>query len=204
MPQFSKYRIYILCEDRVQYNFIRGFFEDKGVSSRKIQTYKDLPNGAGSGEQFVRDNFPYAITAARKNKEQIIYIVIMDVDPEYSVDDRQRQLNEKLTAEGTDAFSVGDTLMLLLPKRNIETWITWANAASSTEKANMDETRDYKRGPCKAKSSGKKISEIEKKMRQGGSCTCENIPSLILAFKEYKRICERLDSQEAKNRHLYE
>ena len=42
----EKYRVRVLCEDKAQYSFIRGFLTSQGVESdRRISPCRDLPEG---------------------------------------------------------------------------------------------------------------------------------------------------------------
>ena len=55
--KLDKLRVYILCEDRRHQDFMRHFLVKAGVNGKRIVPATELPEGRGSGEQHVRDNF---------------------------------------------------------------------------------------------------------------------------------------------------
>jgi len=61
----SKYtQVVILCEDRQQEVFARHFLINCGIDRRRIRV-NVAPKGIGSGEQYVRKNYPIEVKIHR-------------------------------------------------------------------------------------------------------------------------------------------
>lgn len=198
MPDFKKFRVDVLAEDRAHFNFIRGFLVSKGVESRKISPVEDFSENKGSGEKRVRNHFADAIIKLRKNRENLFLVVAIDADPGKDPSDRKEELNEELTQKGLDKISKDDRLVTVIPKRNIETWFAWVDAKNTGEKNSINEDKDYKLKylHAKAYTYGKKISDIESAYRSGdiNSISCEKLNSLRVAYDDYYTACCTLES----------
>jgi hypothetical protein len=123
-----------LVEDRGHEQWIRGLFDHHGVSARRV-TF-ELPVAGGSGEQWVRENFPRVLQEHRTQKHQrdLWVLVVADAD----LQQRRRILEESIVKAGLEPISPSDRVVLLTPARNIETW-AWCLLGNS-----VDETTDYK------------------------------------------------------------
>lgn len=79
---------------------------------------RPYPAGQGSGEQFVREQYTVEVEAHRRRATRlnIALIVMQDCDIT-SVEDARARL-EQSTARRSD-----ERIAILLPKRNVETWI---------------------------------------------------------------------------------
>ena len=132
----------ILAEDRQQEVFARRLLRELGVEPRKMR-FNTAPPGSGSGEQYVREQYPSQLRACRSHLRVVSprLIVLIDADTG-TVDDRHRQLAQQLDAQGLAPRSPGDRLALLVPRRNIETWI-----AHLTGTGPVDEALSYPRLP---------------------------------------------------------
>ncbi len=91
-----KVEVTILCEDIQQQVFARRFLINRGFHTRKIRLLA-LPEGKGSGEQYVRVNYPAQVKAYRSqsNYLSICLVVLIDADTKM-VDERLRQLDKAL------------------------------------------------------------------------------------------------------------
>jgi hypothetical protein len=185
---FERYRVWVLCEDTRHYNFIRGFLSSCGVNDRKIRLCADLPEGKGSGEQFVRNHFAEAAGKYASCDENIFLVVAVDADAN-DVIAAENELNELLNSYSGKP----EKLMMVIPKRNIETWFEWL---SSEGNAHIDESEDYKQNHKHAKP--KKIGEdffrlYAKSLAADNSSKCERtIPSLENACGKFTRLFETL------------
>jgi len=98
------------------------------------------PAGAGSGEQWVREQFVIEVKAYRRRHAHTATALIVVVDADtLSVDERLAQLDQNLEATQTDRIRLDEQIATLVPKRNVETWILCLNDVS------VDEETDYKR-----------------------------------------------------------
>lgn len=134
MTDFS--RIYILAEDARQQLFVRRYLYRAGYERHVIDP-DIVPKGiGGAGEQWVRQRYAAAVAKYRKRaaRAKTALIVVIDADTE-TVNRRVRQLSEAL---GTNPRADGETIVLFIPKRNIETWILHLTGED------VDETRDHR------------------------------------------------------------
>lgn len=135
MKLSKDYRYNILCEDKLTHCFIRRFLISQGVNARRINALP-LP-AAGCGEQYVRAQYPKQLSYLRSNSYVAnILIVAIDADLNTCVE-RQKQLDEACGNAAVDKRSPQDKLLLLVPKRNIETWIKYFDGET------VDEEHDY-------------------------------------------------------------
>lgn len=164
----------VLCEDTRQYHFIAGFLGAKGANPRKI--FRSMaPVASGSGEQYVRNAFPEELKGIRKRHAQAILIVCIDQD--LKENDRLRYLNLSCEEKGVTPYCSDDSVIRLVPARNIETWFYFLQ-----EEQLPDEERDYKPSVGEAKPGrlGKILAD-----------QCSNLippPSMATACKEWKRL----------------
>jgi hypothetical protein len=120
MPS-NRVRIIVRCEDLQQRCFIYRFLQ--GKVNRHAIDIKNCPKGKGSGAQWVLKQYPVEVKALRSGPpvtKALISIVDADVD---IVADRKRQHDDALAAVGLPKRSPDERIALVVPKRNIETWI---------------------------------------------------------------------------------
>jgi hypothetical protein len=90
-----------------------------------------LPNGQGSGEQWVRDHYSRVVDACRHRqhgkKAETGAIVLIDADRK-SVNDRQGELREALAEDGMQPRAANERIVHWIPKWSIETWIKCLNS----------------------------------------------------------------------------
>ena len=99
-----------------------------------------MPQGQGSGEQWVRLTYPAEVGALRRRqaKARTALIVVIDADTG-TVEYRLGQLDESLRHNQIESFDPhSERVARLVPRRNIETWILCLNGES------VDEETDYK------------------------------------------------------------
>ncbi|WP_148214951.1 MULTISPECIES: hypothetical protein [Acidobacterium] len=95
------------------------------------------PAGAGSGEQWVRTQFPKEVSACRNRHAETKLIVLVDADT-HSVPARLQQLGHALDEAQVQRIERNEEIACLVPRRNIETWILCLNDEQ------VDENTDYK------------------------------------------------------------
>lgn len=135
MKLSKDYKYNILCEDKLTHCFIRRFLISQGVNARKINALP-LP-AAGCGEQYVRAQYPKQLSYLRSTS-YVSNILIVAIDADFNTCmERQKQLDEACGNAGVDKRNSKDKLLLLVPKRNIETWIKYFDGET------VDEEYDY-------------------------------------------------------------
>jgi hypothetical protein len=133
-------RVAVLAEDRRQQQLIRRYLRLIGLEQHALRFL--LPS-AGSGEQWVREQFPTEIHAYRRRSASVEtkLIVITDADT-LTVEARLAQLDRKLRDERVDPIRADtEQVARIIPKRNIETWLLCLNGIVVGEGADDD----YKR-----------------------------------------------------------
>lgn len=118
----------ILCEDLQHGVFVRRFLKQTGRAVVGRITVRHTPKGRGCGAQFVLDHFPEEVRAFRRQSHHLslCLIVILDAD-KLSVQERVRQLEGSLAAAGQSGRTSEERIVILIPKRHIETWIRYLN-----------------------------------------------------------------------------
>lgn len=170
----------ILCEDQQQEVFIRHFLVKKGYSSRQMRIER-CPSGKQSGEQFVRERYPTELKALRQRsaKAGSALFVMIDADTK-SVDETARWLDAICSEQDVAVRNPNDKAAVLIPKRNIETWIHSLSGEA------VDETTAYGklRYESECKPAVNRLFEICGK----GECPTDFPDSLKLSCKEYQRV----------------
>ena len=130
-------RYTVLGEDREHLNFVRRWLLALGVPRRHMHEVP-LPAGTGAGEQYVREQYARLVRdhRARVNHQRMALIVVVDAD-RTTVRDRQRLLDAQLERPRES----DERIVHLIPRRNIETWLT---ALLVPDRPDLDESTSYK------------------------------------------------------------
>lgn len=129
--------VVILGED----SKIRKYLKKRGFSDRQI---RDLPCPAGqtSGISFVLSRYAAEVHDLRVAHNVRGLVVAIDADDE-TVARRKEQLDEKLALAGELPRGAQENIAIVVPKRNVETWIWYLDGNA------VDETTDYKGAPVR-------------------------------------------------------
>ena len=136
MGGVSGVHITLLCEDSQTDAFVRRFLKHRNLRGRDIRTL-ELPGGTQSGEQWVRERYPNQLRAIRGRRDAFL-IVITDADIG-STHDRRAQLEAECDRNGVPGRQDGDPVLVIIPRRNIETWLAYLGGE------NVDEFNRYPR-----------------------------------------------------------
>jgi hypothetical protein len=166
-------QVIILAEDQRHQRFVRHYLYRLGYQLHHIRL-ESLPNGRGSGEQWVRDRHTKSVAAYRARHARTALIVVIDAD-NHSVQQRLRQLPGSRSPE--------EAIAVLIPKRHIETWILCLNGE------NVDEETDY---------HSRELDHLIKPgavtawdwTRDATTVPSHCVESLLTAFPEFRRIPE--------------
>jgi hypothetical protein len=163
--------IIILGEDEAQRNFAITYLRKRGFDRRKITA---TPRQKGGGEASVKQAFPAELKFYRSRRYQQgrALIVLIDAD-DRSVEDRHQQLWSELRESGLELRAEDERVIILVPRRNIETWVVFLNDGPP-----VDETTDYK-----SQVDSKSI-RVAGKALAGGSFTKPLPPSLARALRD--------------------
>jgi hypothetical protein len=122
--------ITLLCEDSQTDAFVRRFLKYRNFRSRDIRTLP-LPSGRQSGEQWVRERYPMELRAIRR-RQRAYLIVVTDADT-HSTAVRRGQLDAACDEKGTPRRDDRDPVLVIVPRRNIETWLAYLGGATVDE-----------------------------------------------------------------------
>jgi len=131
----------LLCEDQEHQRLVFAFLKRCGIKNpgRIVRARVASLMRAGGNIGWVLDELPKELRAFRnrQSKANSLLIVVADAD-DCSVQDRRAQLNERVRQAKLEPLRTGESVALLIPKRNVETWIRYLLAEEVTE------TDDYK------------------------------------------------------------
>ena len=113
----------VLCEDLQHATFIRRLLKELGFPKRRIRVNR-FPEEGGAADQYVRNHYPKEVEEHRRKSAHLHIGLVTAIDAdENPVRYRYRQLNEELESESLDSRGADEQICILVPKRNIETWI---------------------------------------------------------------------------------
>ena len=139
-------RIILVCEGWRDSAFARGFLVAAQVDPRAIESRQ---NPGGSGHDWVRKQFAAEVANLARFSEGRGVLALLDEDGQGAAV-RQREVEEHLKECALGAISAQKGRCLLLPTRNLETWLYWLTAHRCGASVEVDETTDYKQmGPPK-------------------------------------------------------
>ncbi|MGH9481924.1 MAG: hypothetical protein ACRD1L_07495 [Terriglobales bacterium] len=172
MPNFPTSAI-VLVEDQEQQNLIRRFLEARGQGWAR---YAPLPNGQGSGEQYVRQQFPRELEnlRARMPRAQTILIVMTDAD-RLTTAQRRSQLAGALP---------GEPVVILIPKRHVETWLGALNGHA----VNEDDDYHGQFSSTREINAAARALYASSRPNQPQPANCAHLPSLLDSLPEWSRI----------------
>ena len=124
--------------------FTRGFLVAAGIDPRAVDT---RPNPGGSGHDWVKRQFVIEVANLARFWEGRGVLALLDEDG-FGAATRQRELEDLLSERELPALSAQEGRCLLLPTRNLETWLYWLTGHKKNIALKVDEVTDYKRkGP---------------------------------------------------------
>lgn len=112
--------VIVRCEDLQQRVFIYRCLVERGFRQHTIQIKH---NPAGDAEKFVLSEYPLQVRALRgTSRVSKAFVSMIDAD-DRTVDERKRQHDDALEASGQARRADAEKIAILVPRRNIETWV---------------------------------------------------------------------------------
>lgn len=127
----------LLCEDQQHAAFVRRFLAASGL---EVRTVRERICPAGAGDAWVTAEFPGELRWYRRSGASTILIVMLDADVR-SVDDRHRQLEQACRDAGVEPRRPDERVAIIVPKRNVETWLAWLTGTAVDEDATYAKLR---------------------------------------------------------------
>jgi len=142
-----------------------------------------LPAPRGSAEQFVRTQFPGQVKECRQRAAHAstLLIVVIDADTG-TVENRRGQLAAELQGQGLRPLSDTDPVAVLIPRRNVETWILCLVGRTVDEDTGYSGARV---GRDQIKQAARTAFEWS---RPGAEVPDRCVPLLRASFPEWRRI----------------
>ena len=133
-----KTKVVLICEDRQHSKFATQFLDDMGWRGVKVRVEMS-PRGKGSGEYGARKKLLEELHAYRalKNKSHHVLIAIIDADTK-TITDIHTICKNDFKKAGIDFRKANEAVAIIIPRRNIETWIHYSNGNI------VNETTNYK------------------------------------------------------------
>ena len=170
--------ITLLCEDSQTDAFVRRFLKRRKFRGREIRTLP-LPAGRQSGEQWVRERYPTELRAIR-GRQGVYLIVVTDADTR-STADRRAQLDAACDEKETPRRDDDDPVLVIVPRRNIETWLVYLGGATVDEDTTYRKLKRESDCVAHAKNLYRMCHEAQR-LDEGAP------PSLQEACEEYGRL----------------
>ena len=132
-------RIILICEGWRDSRFARSFLLES-VDARKIES---KVNPGGSGHDWVKNEFVEAVADLQRFREGRGVLGLLDEDGQGAAS-RRNEVAERLAARGLPPLDDAGGRCLLLPVRNLETWLYWLESHRCGRGWNINEQEDYK------------------------------------------------------------
>ena len=186
MPERIANKI-VLAEDAVQQNLVRRYLERCGhtVPFRLVPLPAKGPGG--SGEKYVREQYPREVQACRSilgRRATALLVVIVDADME-TTERRAAQLGDALQATGMRARGNDEPIVVLIPKRHVETWIRALLGKQADEVTNYTKAPYSTPLPNDIKNAA---AELHRWTRPGTGPGPTSPPSLTASLPEWRKI----------------
>jgi hypothetical protein len=130
-----KVQVVVVCEDSQHETFLRRVLSGLGYERRKIRVEKS-PSGRGAADAWVLQQVPKLLRVYRTRHVEHLAVAMMDADRS-TLEDRQQQLDDACRAQGMKPREPNERVAVLLPRRNVETWLAYLDGKS------VDETSAY-------------------------------------------------------------
>jgi len=133
--------VIVLVEDECHQKFVFRYLRRIGLEPHAMRFVRPL---SGSGEQWVREQFPIEVAAFRRRNARVETKLIAVIDADnLMVQARLAQLDQKLQEKEIGLIRTeSEQVARLIPKRNIETWILCLNAVEVNEETDYKRTRN--------------------------------------------------------------
>jgi hypothetical protein len=173
----------ILAEDAEQQNLVRRYLERCGHAA-PFRLLPPTKGPDGSGEKYVRAQYSKEVHACRSalgRRASALLVVIVDADTE-TTRWRAAQLSDALRAAGMDERLEDEPIVVLIPKRHVETWI---RALLGNQ---VDEATDYTRPTPSAKDIKEAAAKLHEWTRRGTNPGPTSPASLTASLPEWRKI----------------
>lgn len=172
----------VLCEGLQDWVFCRRVLVSLGIPGRDVYRVMS-PAGKGSGEQFVRERYAQEVAAIRRRMARRRAALMVQTDADViTVEARAKTLADALQAAGEAALRSDEPVAILIPRRNVETWIHFYLSRTP-----VDEQTVYPKFTGRESDGWPAAEAFAENVRQG-TTPADAPPSLLPAVVETARL----------------
>lgn len=117
-------QLVVLCEDAQHGSFLRSFLYKCGWERHQMRM-EVCPKGKQSAEQWVRDRYPVEVGLLRSRPHVTRALVVVRDGDAAGLAARKSELDETLAARGLAPRRDDEKIAVVVPCRNIETWLAF-------------------------------------------------------------------------------
>lgn len=158
----------------------------KVQTNRKKIEIEPVPRKS-AGFTWVHRKYPKLVKWHRARTTNVTFVVGIDSDKK-TFGQRVDELDIKLETENMPKRKEDEQIVLVIPKRNIETWVKYFTGPPE-DRGSVDEDTDYKnefKKPNIETTANGFIDEFRLWKKNGTSL--DTLPTLIETFKELERV----------------
>lgn len=177
-------RIIVLAEDQEHQNLVRRYLLRCGHEYRSFD-FIALPGNRGCGSQYVREHFPTQVAKCRETlgrRASCLLVVVTDADNLMTVE-REQSLHEELAQTGHSQIQLGEPIVILIPKWQVETWIKCLLGQTV-----LETDKDTDRPAVDAKETDTAAKTLYEWTRPNARVGTTCVPSLRAALPRWLRI----------------
>ncbi len=171
----------VRCEDLQHQVFLYRFLIEKGVTPRRIDI-QHCPKARGDAIHWVKTEHVCEIAQLRKRPHLLKGVVTVADADKLTVEDRKNQFDAALVADGQRPRQPNEPIAVVIPRRQIETWILHLRGEV------IDETREYPHFRGNERSCAAEVKRFAD--RCPGSMSKDDPPSLHDGCSELNRLLQ--------------
>ena len=171
-------QLVLLCEDAQHEAFARRLLGEQGWVARQIRVEK-APSAKQSAEQWVRQRYPSELQALRRRPHIARALIVMVDADTNTYDERLCELDDALRAASCEVRTPKEPVPIIVPRRNIETWIAYLGGSE------VDEVTEYPK-LRRERECAPAVRQL-KAMCDSGTLRDPAPPSLQQACNEYRK-----------------
>jgi len=171
----------VVCEDLQHRVFLYRFLIEKGVVPRRIQ-FQQCPKGRGDAIQWVKSKHVREVAQLRKRPHILRGVVTVADADNCTVKDRKSQFDTELESIGQKPRQPNEPIALVIPRRQIETWILHLRGVA------VDENKKCKHFRGNESNCSAEVKRFAQKCP--GGMNKDDLPSLQDGCSELSRLLQ--------------
>jgi hypothetical protein len=119
----ERWRLQLVCEDRLTERFVRRLCEEHGIELLRDGVHV-APSGKGAATAWVIDQYAHQVSSRRSKNFQHRLALLFVVDGDsVGVDARLRALEQRLSEQRRPPRTADEPIAVFVPTWSVETWI---------------------------------------------------------------------------------